>query len=61
MVLFSINYINSYDKIYFKKIENNQYLLDDGIRDTDDEWQQQVEDKMLEYYKIIGYNKLIFI
>lgn len=54
-------YINTYDWVYFKLIKNNPYLIDDGIRDTDKEFQQEIEDKILEIYTKLKYNKITYI
>lgn len=61
MIEFAKGYINTYDIIYFKKIENNNYNFSDGIRDTNDEYRQKMEDLMIDVYKKVGvYDKLIF-
>lgn len=53
-------FINTYHKIYFKLVKNNDYLIDDGVRATDKKYQKDVEDKMLEFYYGLG-KELIFI
>jgi len=55
------SFIDTYDKIYFKTIKNNQYLVDDGVRSLDFKFQQDVEDKLIEIYNTLNYNKLEYI
>lgn len=43
-------YISTYDKIYFKLLENNQYLIDDGKRAVDKEFQQEIHNLIEEIY-----------
>ncbi len=50
------SFINTYDKIYFNLIKNNQYLIDDGIRNIDFKFQQKIEDKLFELYELMNYN-----
>lgn len=46
-------HINTYAKIYFKTIKKNNYFYDDGVRDMDSEYRQNIENKMLDdYYKL---------
>jgi len=53
-------HINTYDYIYFKSIQNNDYLIDDGVRDMDTEYRQRIEDKLLSIYDEMRY-KVIMI
>ena len=43
-------YMNTYDIIYFKTIENNDYLKKDGVRDDDLEYRKNIEDLLLSFY-----------
>lgn len=54
-------FINTYDLIYFKLIKNNDYLISDGVRDMDKQYQQDVEDKMLEIYKSLKCNWIEYL
>ena len=54
-------YINTYDWVYFKLIKVNNYLIDDGIRDTDKKFQHDIEDKILEIYNKLEYNKITYV
>lgn len=54
-------YINTYDWVYFKLIKNNPYLINDAIRDTDKEFQKNIENKILEIYTKLKYNKITYI
>lgn len=49
-------HIDSYDHIYFLSIENNDYLVDDGIREAKDkEYRKWIEDRLLDmYYELLG-------
>ena len=42
--------MNTYDIIYFKTIENNDYLKKDGVRDDDLEYRKNIEDLLLSFY-----------
>ena len=51
----SLHHISSYDKIYFKLIKNNDYLIHDGVRDSQDVvYRQDVEDIMIDLYDQIS-------
>lgn len=53
------NWISSYDKIYFKTVENNDFLISDGVRDEEDEFREEIETRLLNYYYEFlgkGYN-----
>jgi len=46
------SFMNTYDKIIFKTIKSNNYIYDDGIRDSKDlDYRKKIEDKMLELYQ----------
>lgn len=48
-------FMDSYDQIIFKSIQNNDYLLENKIRDTKDlNYRQQVEDILLSIYSRLG-------
>jgi len=53
---FTRDWLPTYNKIYFLTIKNNNYFIDDGIRDMDSIFRQKIEDKMLELYKEFNYN-----
>lgn len=62
MINLAEQYINSYDKIFFKTIENNNYLVEDGTRDIDKNFQKDIENKLWHLYKILGVeDKLIYL
>lgn len=44
------HHIQSYDEIIFKTIKNNDFLIDDGVRDVDRKYRQDVEDILLDIY-----------
>jgi hypothetical protein len=44
---------NTYDKIYFKSIKSNDYLINDGIRDIDKQFRLDIEERMLYMYEIM--------
>lgn len=46
----SINHIKSYDIIYFKKIDFNDYYFDDGVKIFDKEFRSKLERILLELY-----------
>lgn len=47
-------YAYTYDKVYFKTIKNNDYLVYDGIRESSDiEYRQYIEDKLVEILKTV--------
>lgn len=46
-------FISTYDRIFFKTIEKNNYLVDDGLRDCNKEYRQEIEDLMLNIYNDI--------
>lgn len=54
-------YINSYDKIYFKTIEKNKFLTDDGVRSIDIKFQKDIENKMIDVYDRLHYDNIIYI
>lgn len=45
---------NTYDRIVFNTIENNDFLICDGIRATDVEYRQWIEDKLLKVLDEVG-------
>jgi hypothetical protein len=47
------DYINKYVIIYFKKIKNNQYLCNDGIRSVDLNYQRDIENKLMMIYNSV--------
>lgn len=49
-------HINTYDKIYFKTIKNNDYLIDDGVRATDPQYRIDIENKLIDIYEELGYD-----
>lgn len=56
-------YINSYDKIIFKTIENNDYLFKEGEeRDVEDlEYRRKVQSELIRLYESLKiYNKFEF-
>lgn len=57
----SKSYINTYDWVYFKTVENNNYLIEDGIRDTDRKFQNDIETKMVELYREFGYKNITYV
>lgn len=57
---FAKYYLKNYDYIFFKKIETNDFLFKDGIRDSEDlEFRQKVENELLNLYtdSLIGLSK----
>lgn len=49
---YALTYIETYNKIIFKTIDNNDYLMEDGIRDNIDlEYRSNVEKEMMKYYE----------
>jgi hypothetical protein len=49
-------FASSYDQIIFKSIKNNDYLIENKIRDSKDlEYRQQVEDILISIYTRIGF------
>jgi len=46
-------HIQAYSEIYFRKIANNPFHYDDGIRDMDPDFRQKVEDNILTCYDSI--------
>lgn len=44
-------YIQSYDYIIFKNLENNCYLVNDGIRATDPNFQKEIDNILKDIYK----------
>jgi hypothetical protein len=51
---FAFNYLNTYDIIYYKKLESNEYNYSDGVRDNSDVYREAVEKILLELYKDSG-------
>lgn len=48
----ALQFINTYDLIYFKTIEKNDYLFHDGVRDsTDLEYRQKIENTLKNIYE----------
>jgi thymidylate kinase len=46
------HFINTYDMIYFKTIEKNDYFFKDGVRDGDDKnYRKKVEEIMYDLYQ----------
>ena len=58
MIPFVKEYIKTYDKIFFKTIKNNDYLIDDGVRSTDPIFRQVVEDNLKHLYNNILINDI---
>jgi len=54
------DYICTYEYIIFKTIKNNDFLMKDGIRDHNDlQFRQDVENHLLNLYKILQKDKKI--
>ena len=52
MFNFAKHHVNSYNIIYFKTLSNNDYLFDNGVRDsTDRSYREGVERVLIGYYK----------
>lgn len=53
------SYISKYDYIFYKSIEKNDYLFEDGIRDSKDiNFRKEINNYLLEIYqKLIPYMK----
>ena len=49
-------YISTYDRIYYKSLEKNQYMVDDGIRATDKNFQHEIDILLQEIYEILKQN-----
>ena len=49
-------YVSTYDRIYYKSLENNQYMVDDGIRATDKIFQKEIDDILKELYEILKHS-----
>ena len=49
----SLKLVDTYDVIYFKRLKNNDFAFEDGLRDTDEEFRRQI-DKLLEkiFFKV---------
>ena len=45
------NHINTYDKIFYMQVKNNNYLISDGVRDTDPEFQKIIDDTLRNLYE----------
>lgn len=43
MFKMSLKFIDTYDIIYFKRLKNNNYLVDDGLRDTDETFRDYID------------------
>lgn len=54
-------YIQSYDIIIYKTIENNPYHFNDGVRSMDKDYRKKIEDNLLDIYenKLKDYVKKI--
>jgi len=48
-------YVSTYDRIYYKSLENNQYMVDDGIRATDKIFQKEIDNIIKEIYEILKH------
>jgi AAA domain len=49
------HHIHIYDEIYFKRLTDNNYLIEDGVREgKSKEFQQEVEAVMLALYEELG-------
>ncbi|MFW6047540.1 MAG: hypothetical protein ACOCP4_07145 [Candidatus Woesearchaeota archaeon] len=49
-------YVSSYDKIYFKSLMNNQYIVDDGTRSTDKHFQYDIDKTIQNIYEMLQPN-----
>ncbi|MFW6046458.1 MAG: AAA family ATPase [Candidatus Woesearchaeota archaeon] len=50
-------YISSYDVIFYKTLENNnQYLINDGVRDVDEEFQKNIDTSLQDIYNLLKTN-----
>ena len=47
----ALYHMKTYDEIIFKTIINNDYLFEDGVRDTGKEFRQGVEEILLDLFK----------
>ena len=47
-------FVESYDKIIFMTIENNNFLFDDGVRSIDPEFRRLVEEELVRMYNSIN-------
>jgi hypothetical protein len=47
--------------VFFKLIKNNDFLVDDGVRDVNKKFQQQIEQKILSIYNELGYQNIIYM
>jgi len=56
MLRIADEHIHIYKEIYFKSLEKNDYLEDDGLRHSDKDLRMQVEDQMLELYHFMSDN-----
>jgi len=54
MLRIADEHIHIYKEIHFKAIKKNDYLEDDGLRHSDRDLRQKVEDQMLELYHFIS-------
>ena len=46
-------YIDTYDKIIFKTIQNNNYQVDDGVRDMGHQFREDVESELIRIYEAL--------
>lgn len=47
----AIKHMSSYSEVFFKTIQKNNFLIEDGVRDgTDRQYQQEIEDKLKALY-----------
>lgn len=47
-------FVDTYDEIYFKTVENNNWWFNDGLRDAKDvEWRMRVQDILLNVYETL--------
>jgi acyl-CoA thioesterase FadM len=53
MLKYAEHHCQYYSSIHFKQIRFNQHCHPDGIRDTDLEFRQEVENTMLEIYLLL--------
>lgn len=57
MFKFALSHMNSYDKIMFRTIKNNNHWHSDGVRDTEDEeYRNKVEQILKKIYFSLLYN-----
>lgn len=56
MLRIADEHIHIYKEIYFKSLEKNDYLEDDGLRHLDKDLRVQIEKQMLELYHYMSDN-----